>query len=55
MGLTNTITIEAKVPILTAPTSPIVGHHDEVRHLEGARIATVKDLLEDPQIQPGMM
>ena len=53
MGLTNTTTVEAKVPILTTPSSPFVEHHDEVRHLEGARIATVKDLLEDPKFNQG--
>ena len=30
-------------------------HHVEVRHPEGSCIATVKDLLDDPHIQPGMM
>ena len=30
-------------------------HHVEVRHLEGSSIATVKDLLDDPHIQLGMM
>ena len=52
---TNSTTIDAKVPILTTPTSPIMEHHDEVRHPEGSSIAMVKDLLEDPHIQPGMM
>ena len=54
-GPTNSTTIDAKVPILTTPTSPIMECHDEVRHPESSSIATVKDLLEDPQIQPGMM
>ena len=54
-GPTNSTTIDAKVPILTTPTSPIMEHHDEVRLPEGSSIATVKDLLEDPHIQPGMM
>ena len=30
-------------------------HHVEVGQPEGSSMATVKDLLEDPQIQPGMM
>ena len=54
-GPTNSTTIDAKVPILTTPTRPIMKHHDEVRHPESSSIATVKDLLEDPQIQLGMM
>ena len=29
--------------------------HDEMRHPESSSIAMVKDLLEDPHIQPGMM
>ena len=54
-GLTNSTTIDANAPILTTPTSPIMEHHVEVSHPEGSHMATVKDLLEDPQIQPGMM
>ena len=54
-GPTNSTTIDAKVPILTTPTSPIMECHEEVQHLENSSIATVKDLLQDPQIQPGMM
>ena len=30
-------------------------HHVEVGHPEGSSMATVKDLLEDLQMQPGMM
>ena len=30
-------------------------HHVEVRHPESSSMGTVKDLLEDPQIQLGMM
>ena len=37
------------------PTSPIMEHCVEVSHPEGSSMATVKDLLEDPQIQAGMM
>ena len=47
-GPMNSTTIDAKVPILTTPTSPIMECHDDVRHPEGPSIATVKDLLEDP-------
>ena len=54
-GPTNSTTIDAKVPILTTPTSPIMECHDEVRLPEGSTIAMVKDLLEDPHMQPGMM
>ena len=54
-GPTNSTTIDAKVPILTTPTSPIMECHDEERHPESSSIATVKDLLEDPHIQLGMM
>ena len=54
-GPANSTTIGAKVPILTIPTSPIMECHDEVRYPEGSSIAMVKDLLEDPHIQPGMM
>ena len=49
-GPTNSTTIDAKVPFLITPTSPIMDHHDEVRHPEGSSIAIVKDLLEDPHI-----
>ena len=52
---TNSTTIDAKVPILTTLTSPIMECHDEGRHPEGSSIAVVKDLLEDLHIQPGMM
>ena len=54
-GPTNSTTIDAEVPILTTPTSPIMECHDEVRYPESSSIATVKDLLEDPHIQPGIM
>ena len=54
-GPTNSTNMDAKVPILTTPTSPIMECHDEVRHQESSSIPTVKDLLEDPHIQPGMM
>ena len=30
-------------------------HHVEMSQLEGSSLVTVKELLEDPQIQPGMM
>ena len=51
-GPTNSTTIDANASILT---SPILEHHVEVSHPEGSSIATVKDVLEEPQIQPGMM
>ena len=54
-GPTISTTIDAKVPILLTLTSPIMEHHVEVRNPEGSSIATVKELLADPQIQPGMM
>ena len=54
-GPTNSTTIDAKVPILTSPTSPTMECHDEVRHPESSSLAVVMDLLKDPHIQPGMM
>ena len=54
-GPTNSTTIDTKVPILTTPTNPIMECHDEWGHPESSSIAMVKDLLEDPHIQPGMM
>ena len=54
-GPTNSTTIDANAPILTTFTSPIMEHHIQVSHLEGSSMATVTDLLEDPQIQPEMM
>ena len=40
---------------MTTPTSPIMEHHVEMSQPEGSSIVTVKELLEDPQIEPGMM
>ena len=54
-GPTNSTTINSNVPILTTLTSPIIDHDIEVRHLDSASMTTVKELLEDPQIQLGMM
>ena len=54
-GPTNSTTIDANAPTLMTPISLIMEHHVEVSHAEGSSMATVKDLLEDPQIQPGMM
>ena len=54
-GPMNSISINANAPILMTPTSPIMGCHVEVNHSEGSSMTTVKDWLEDPQIQPGMM
>ena len=48
-GPKNSTTIDANTLIMTTPTSPIMEHHVEVRHLEGSSIATVKDLLDNPQ------
>ena len=54
-GPTNSTTIDAKVPILMTLTSPIMEHHVEARNLENSSIVTIKELLADPKIQPGMM
>ena len=54
-GPTNSTTIDANAPVLMTPTNPIMENHVEVSHSEGSSMTTVKDLLEDPQIQPGMM
>ena len=54
-GPTNSTTIDAKGPVLMTLTSSIMEHHVEVSHQEGSSMATLKDLLEDPQIPPGMM
>ena len=51
----NSTTINANATILMTPTNPIMEYNIEVSHPEGSRMATVKDLLEHPQIQPGMM
>ena len=54
-GPTNSPTIDANAPVMTTPTSPIMEHHVEVNHQESSSMATVKELLEDPHIQLGMM
>ena len=54
-GPKNSTTIDAMVPILMTPTSPIMEYHVKVKNREGSSIVTVKELLADPQIQPGMM
>ena len=51
----NSTSIDANAPILMTSTSSIMEHHVELNHPEGSRIPTVNNLLEDPQIQPGMM
>ena len=51
----NSTTIDSNTPLMITPTSPIMEHHVEMSQPEGSSIATVKELLEDPQIQPGMM
>ena len=48
----NSTTIDANAPLMT---TPIIDHHAEVNQPEGSSVATVKELLEDPYIQPGMM
>ena len=54
-GPTNSTSIVANAPGLTTPTSPIMEQHVEVNHPEGSNMTTVKYLLQDPQIQPGVM
>ena len=54
-GPMNSTTIDANTPVMMTPTSPIIDHHVEVSHPEGSSIATVKELMEDPHIQLGMM
>ena len=55
-GPTNSTTIDANTPIMMTPTtSPIMENHVEVRHPEGSSIYTIKELLDDPHIQLGMM
>ena len=54
-GPTNSTTIDANASTLMTPLSPIMEHHVEVGHPEGSSMATVRDLLEDLQIQPDMM
>ena len=54
-GPTNSTTIDTNAPLMTTPTSPIMEHHVEVSQPEGSSMTIVKELLEDPQIQPGMM
>ena len=39
---------------MTTPTSPIMEHNVKVSQLEGSNMTMEKELLEDPQIQPGM-
>ena len=55
LGITNSTTIDANTPLMTTSTSPIMEHNVEVSQPEGSSMATVKELLEDPHIQPGMM
>ena len=54
-GPTNSTTIDANAPLMTTPTSPIMEHHVEASHLEDSSMTMVKELLEDPHIQPGIM
>ena len=55
MAQTNNTDIDPNTPLLTTPTSHIMEYHFEVNQPEGSSLVTVKDLLEDPHIQPGMM
>ena len=52
-GPTNITTIDANMPVMMTPTSPIMEHHVEVRHLEGSSIVTVKELLDNPPHRTG--
>ena len=54
-GPTNSTTIDSNTPLMTTPTNPIMEHHVEVSQPEGSSMVMVKELLEDPHIQPGMM
>ena len=54
-GPSNSTTIDANAPLMTTPTSPIIDHHAEVNQHEDSSMGTVKELLEDPHILPGMM
>ena len=55
MAPSNNTTIDSNTPLMTTPTSPIMEHHVEMSQSEGSSMATVKELLEDQQIQPSMM
>ena len=54
-GPTSSTTIDSNTPIMTTPTSAIMEHHVEVSQPKGSRMAMVKELSEDPHIQPGMV
>ena len=54
-GPTNSTTIDSNTPLMTTLPSPIMEHHVEVSQLEVSSMVTVKNLLEDPQIQPSIM
>ena len=54
-GHSNNTTNGSNTPLMTTPTSPIMEHHVEISQLEGFSMVTVKELLEDLQIQPSMM
>ena len=53
-GPTNSTTIDSNTPLMTTPTSPIMEHHVEVSQPESSSMAMVKELLEEPHIQPSM-
>ena len=54
-GPSNSTTIESSTLLMTTPNSPIMEHHVEMSQPKGSSMATVKELLEDPQFQPSMM
>ena len=54
-GPSNSTKIDSNASLLTTSTSPIIDHHAEVSQPMGSSMATVKELLEDPHIQPGML
>ena len=54
-GPTNSTTIDSNTPLMTTPTSPIMEQKVEVSKLEGSSMVMVKELLEDPHIEPEMM
>ena len=54
-GPTNSTATDPNTPLLTTPASPIMDHHVEVNQPQRSSLVMVKDLLEDPHIQPRMM
>ena len=54
-GPSNITAIDPNIPPMTTPTSPIVEHQVDMSQSEATSMEMVKELLEDPMIQPGMM